>query len=47
VEKLPYASIYETLNVEDVIDNSITGLEGVGGIETRGCMRLGFPKSPY
>lgn len=46
-EKLAYTSIYETLNVEDIIDNSITGLEGVGGIETRGCLRLGFPKSPY
>lgn len=47
VEKLAYSSIYETLSVQDIIKNTITGLDGVGGIETRGCLRLGFPKSPY
>ena len=46
-EKLAYSSIYETLNVEDILSNTITGLDGVGGIETRGCLRLGYPKSPY
>lgn len=47
VEKLAYSSIYDTLTVQDIIANTITGLDGVGGIETRGCLRLGFPKSPY
>ncbi len=47
VEKLAYSSIYDTLPVKDIISNSITGLEGVGGIETRGSLRLGFPKSIY
>lgn len=47
VEKLAYSSIYDTLSVKDVIANTITGLDGVGGIETRGCLRMGFPKSPY
>ncbi len=47
VEKLAYSSIYDTLVVRDVIHNTITGLEGIGGIETRGCLRMGFPKSPY
>ncbi|MGI6588077.1 MAG: sporulation peptidase YabG [Peptococcia bacterium] len=46
-EKLAYSSIYETLSVEDILNNTITGLDGVGGIETRGCLRLGYPKSPY
>lgn len=46
-EKLAYSSILETLNVESIINNTITGLDGVGGIETRGCLRLGYPKSPY
>lgn len=46
-EKLAYSSILETLNVESIINNTITGIDGVGGIETRGCLRLGFPKSPY
>lgn len=47
VEKLAYSSIYDTLTVQDIIKNTITGLDGVGGIETRGCLRLGYPKSPY
>lgn len=46
-EKLAYSSILETLNLESIINNTITGLDGVGGIETRGCLRLGYPKSPY
>lgn len=47
VEKLAYGSIYDTISVQDIIRNTITGLDGVGGIETRGCLRLGYPKSPY
>jgi len=47
VEKLAYSSIFDTLTVQDIIRNTITGLDGVGGIETRGCLRLGYPKSPY
>ncbi len=47
VEKLAYSSIYDTLTVKDIISNTITGTEGIGGIETRGCLRLGYPKSPY
>lgn len=47
VEKLAYSSIYETLTIQDILANTITGLEGVGGIETRGCLRMGYPKSPY
>lgn len=46
-EKLAYSSIYETLSLEDILNNTITGFDGVGGIETRGCLRLGYPKSPY
>ena len=47
VEKLAYTSIFDTLTVQDIINNTITGLDGVGGIETRGCLRMGYPKSPY
>jgi len=47
VEKLAYGSIYDTISVQDIIKNTITGIDGVGGIETRGCLRLGYPKSPY
>ncbi|MGI6677913.1 MAG: sporulation peptidase YabG [Dehalobacterium sp.] len=47
VEKISYTSIKETLTLNDVLTNTVTGIDGVGGIETRGCFRLGFPKSPY
>ncbi len=47
VEKLAYSSIFDVITVQDIIANTITGTEGIGGIETRGRLRLGYPKSPY
>ncbi|ATW26488.1 sporulation peptidase YabG [Candidatus Formimonas warabiya] len=47
VEKIAFTSIKETLTLNDVLRNTVTGIDGVGGIETRGCFRLGYPKSPY
>ena len=47
VEKLAYTSIYDVIAIKDIINNTITGIEGVGGIETRGRLRMGYPKSPY
>lgn len=47
VEKIAYTSIKETLTLNEVLSNTVTGTDGVGGIETRGCFRLGYPKSPY
>jgi spore coat assemly protein len=47
VEKLAYTPIHETVSIKDVIANTITGYDGVGGIETRGKFRIGMPKSPY
>lgn len=47
VEKLAFTSIQETVCISDVIKNTITGFDGVGGIETKGKFRLGLPKSPY
>ena len=47
VQKISYAPIYQRLSLKDLISNTITGKDGVGGIETKGCFRLGFPKSPY
>jgi spore coat assembly protein len=46
-EKLAYTSIYDVLSIWDVLQNTITGTDGVGGIETRGCLRLGYPRSSY
>lgn len=47
VERLAYTSINESVSVKDIIETTITGIDGVGGIETRGRYRLGYPKSPY
>jgi spore coat assemly protein len=47
MEKVCYTGINQTVNVRDAISSSITGLDGLGGIETRGKFRLGLPKSPY
>ncbi|THF74474.1 sporulation peptidase YabG [Cohnella fermenti] len=33
----------ETINVEDVIAHTISGMQGVGGIETMGRYRIGVP----
>lgn len=46
-EKVAYTPIGQTLVIADALQATITGLTGVGGIETRGKYRLGFPKSPY
>lgn len=47
MEKVAFTSINQTVNIYEVILHTITGLDGVGGIETRGKFRLGLPKSPY
>lgn len=46
-EKVAFTSIGKTVDVNDAIAASVTGAEGVGGLETRGKFRIGMPKSPY
>jgi len=46
-EKVAFTPVGKTVNVTDAINASVTGAEGVGGIESRGKFRLGMPKSPY
>ncbi|WP_238455534.1 sporulation peptidase YabG [Desulfolucanica intricata] len=47
VEKIAFTSIYEPIPLKELIAGTITGFDGVGGLETRGKHRLGTPKSPY
>lgn len=47
VEKIAYSSISEVVSLKDILNNTITGIEGVGGVESRGRFRMGYPKSPY
>lgn len=42
--KVSFTSIKDTINIYDVIRHTMSGLDGVGGIETRGSYRKGLPK---
>ncbi len=46
-EKVAYTNIDDIVNIEDVIKNTITGIKGVGGLQTRGKYREGYPKYQY
>lgn len=46
-EKIAYATIDEVIPIRDIIENTITGCKGIGGLQTRGKYRKGYPKSPY
>ncbi len=41
--KTAYTSIKDTISMMDVIDLTVTGLDGLGGVETRGSYRMGIP----
>lgn len=43
VEKIVFTSIREVIPVNDIINNTITGEGGIGGVETRGKMRRKYP----
>ncbi|MBB3114096.1 spore coat assembly protein [Paenibacillus phyllosphaerae] len=42
--KASFTPIRETINLSDVIQGTISGFDGVGGIETIGKYRVGLPK---
>jgi spore coat assembly protein len=42
-EKLANSSVRTTVPVDQIIANTLTGIAGVGGIETKGKFRLGLP----
>ncbi|MDR5587743.1 sporulation peptidase YabG [Clostridium aquiflavi] len=46
-EKIAYTRIDEIVSIKDVIENTITGIKGIGGLQTRGKYREGYPKSPF
>jgi spore coat assembly protein len=47
VEKVAFTPIAKTVNLGEAIAASVTGIDGVGGVETRGKFRLGLPKTHY
>jgi spore coat assembly protein len=46
-EKIAYTRIDKVVSITDVIENTITGIKGIGGLQTRGKYREGYPKSSY
>lgn len=42
--KASLTSIRDTIHITDVLNNTVSGAQGVGGIETRGSYRIGLPK---
>lgn len=46
-EKIAFSSISKFVSPKEVLENTITGVKGIGGLETRGKYREGSPKSPY
>lgn len=46
-EKIAYTNIEKVVSIQDALQNTITGTRGIGGLQTRGKYREGFPKSPY
>lgn len=46
-EKIAYTRIDKIISIIDVINNTITGIKGIGGLQTRGKYREGYPRSPY
>lgn len=43
IEKVAFASIQEVVTAEEAVEGTVTGADGIGGIETRGCFRRGYP----
>jgi spore coat assemly protein len=39
-----YTSVKETMKIGDISPHTMSGIDGVGGIETRGSYRIGMPK---
>lgn len=47
VERIAFTPMEKIVSVKDILMHTITGTDGVGGVETRGQMRRGYPRSPY
>lgn len=46
-EKIAYSNIEKVVSIQEALENTITGTKGIGGLQTRGKYREGFPKSTY
>ncbi|WML36570.1 sporulation peptidase YabG [Clostridium sp. OS1-26] len=46
-ERIAYTNIEKVVSIQNALENTITGTKGIGGLQTRGKYREGFPKSHY
>ncbi len=46
-EKIAYTNIEKVVSIQEALENTITRTNGIGGLQTRGKYREGFPKSLY
>lgn len=46
-EKIAYTNIDSVVSLTNIVENTITGIKGIGGLQTRGKYREGYPKSSY
>ena len=46
-EKIAFSTITKFLTPQEILENTITGEKGIGGLQTRGTYREGTPRSPY
>ncbi|AJA46345.1 sporulation peptidase family protein [Clostridium pasteurianum DSM 525 = ATCC 6013] len=46
-QKVAYTNINDIVNIREVVSNTITGAKGVGGLQTRGKCREGYPRSAF
>lgn len=46
-EKIAYTNIDSVVSITNIVENTITGIKGIGGLQTRGKYREGYPKSPF
>ncbi|TCZ70540.1 sporulation peptidase YabG [Paenibacillus albiflavus] len=42
--KMSFSSVKETVSMIDLMESTVTGLEGMGGVETKGSYRMGLPR---
>lgn len=45
--QIAFTPIDKTTPIEDVLKGTVSGVKGIGGIQTRGKFRAGMPASPY
>jgi spore coat assemly protein len=46
-KQIAFTPIDRIAPIEEVLKGTMTGVKGIGGVQTRGKLRAGMPRSPY